>query len=131
MKNNIVQISKKIAEYQAYREELFNCLSDLGCTPTSSEMDEVERIIKNGECALCGDIISDKEKTDNVNHPVHYSETVPGIECIEVTRHFNFNRGNAIKYIWRAGYKSDEIEDLKKAVWYLNDEINKLQEVSK
>ena len=71
------------------------------------------------------------EKADNVNHPAHYAETVPGIECIEVTRHFNFNRGNAIKYIWRAGFKSDEIEDLKKAIWYLNDEIEKLQEVSK
>ena len=77
------------------------------------------------------DKISDKDKTDNVNHPVHYAETVPGIECIEVTRNFNFNRGNAIKYIWRAGYKSDEIEDLKKAIWYLNDEVNKLQEVSR
>ena len=80
---------------------------------------------------LNGDMINDKDKTDNVNHPKHYAETVPGIECIQVTRHFNFNRGNAIKYIWRAGYKSDEIEDLKKAIWYLNDEINKLQEVCK
>jgi hypothetical protein len=63
---------------------------------------------------------------DNVKHPSHYADTVPGIECIQVTQHFNFNRGNAIKYIWRAGHKNDEIEDLKKAIQYLEFEINRL-----
>jgi Protein of unknwon function (DUF3310) len=63
--------------------------------------------------------------TDSVDHPKHYN-TVPNIECIDVVRHFNFNRGNAIKYVWRAGNKGDEIEDLKKAIWYLQDEINRL-----
>lgn len=64
-------------------------------------------------------------QTDNVNHPAHYNK-VPGIECIDVVRHFNFNRGNAIKYIWRAGAKGDEIEDLRKALWYIEDEIKRL-----
>lgn len=64
---------------------------------------------------------------DNVNHPSHYNN-IP-IECIDVVRHFNFNRGNAIKYIWRAGNKdpNKEIEDLEKAIWYLNDEIKRLK----
>lgn len=68
-------------------------------------------------------------ENDMVNHPRHYAGTVPGIEAIEVARHFNFNRGNAIKYIWRAGAKdkAKEIEDLKKAVWYLTDEITQLE----
>jgi hypothetical protein len=46
-----------------------------------------------------------------------------------VVEQFNFNRGNAIKYIWRAGLKdkAKEIEDLKKAVWYINREISKLE----
>lgn len=65
--------------------------------------------------------------SDVVNHPSHYTEIVPGIECIQVTEHFNFNRGNAIKYVWRAGAKGNEIEDLKKARWYLDREIANLE----
>lgn len=60
-----------------------------------------------------------------VNHPDHYNKL--GVECIEVVRHFNFNRGNAIKYIWRAGHKGSTVEDLQKAIWYLNDEIKRLE----
>ena len=66
--------------------------------------------------------------TDNVKHPAHYADTVPGIECIQVTRYMNFCRGNAIKYIWRAGHKNDEIEDLKKAIQYLEFEIKRIEE---
>ena len=64
--------------------------------------------------------------TEAVKHPSHYTDVVPGIECIQVTQHFNFNRGNAIKYIWRAGNKNNEIEDLKKAIQYLEFEIARL-----
>lgn len=62
-----------------------------------------------------------------VNNPKHYNNHPSGIECIEVVRHMNFNRGNAVKYIWRAGDKGNEIEDLKKAAWYIADEIQKLE----
>lgn len=65
--------------------------------------------------------------TDNVNHPKHYNSHPSGIECIEIVRHFNFNLGNAMKYIWRAGLKGDAIEDLKKARFYLDDEIARLE----
>jgi len=60
---------------------------------------------------------------DPVNHPQHYTQHPSGIECIAITRHMNFNLGNAIKYIWRAGLKGNSVEDLKKAAWYLQDEI--------
>lgn len=63
---------------------------------------------------------------DAVHNPPHYKQ-VPGIECIEVTQHFNFNRGNAIKYLWRAGAKGDEVEDLKKAREYIDFEIARLE----
>lgn len=63
---------------------------------------------------------------DPVNHPRHYTSSPSGIECIDVVRHMNFNRGNAIKYTWRAGEKGPPIEDLKKAIWYLQDEIKRL-----
>ncbi len=66
---------------------------------------------------------------DNVNHPPHYNnsqakcECGRRIECIDVTRHLSFNIGNAIKYLWRCDLKSSPIEDLRKAVWYIQDEI--------
>ncbi|MCQ2608749.1 MAG: DUF3310 domain-containing protein [Bacteroidales bacterium] len=71
---------------------------------------------------------------DNVNHPQHYTSHPSGVECIEITQHYDFCVGNAIKYLWRAGLKHEEgmedkekqIEDLKKAVWYINKEIELL-----
>lgn len=75
-------------------------------------------------------------ESDAVNHPDHYnalaavcSECGNPIECIDIVRHLNFDLGNAIKYIWRAGQKDPEteIEDLKKAAWYLADEIEQLE----
>lgn len=75
---------------------------------------------------------------DDVNHPSHYNwlKELCGIEVIDITRHLDFDCGNAIKYILRAGRKpkndSDtnciegQIQDLKKAIWYLNDKIKLL-----
>lgn len=62
---------------------------------------------------------------DPVNHPKHYTGHPSGIECIQITEHMGFCLGNAVKYIWRADLKNDAIEDLKKAVWYINREIEK------
>ena len=64
--------------------------------------------------------------TDNVNNPKHYNNHPSGIECIQVTEHMNFNLGNAIKYLWRTDHKNG-VEDLKKAAWYINREIQKLE----
>ncbi len=66
--------------------------------------------------------------SDSVNHPKHYNEHPSGVECIDIVEHFNFNVGNAVKYIWRAGIKSaSPIEDLKKAAWYIAREIERLE----
>jgi len=62
---------------------------------------------------------------DPVNHPKHYVSHASGVECIQITEHMGFNLGNAVKYIWRADLKSDAIEDMKKAVWYIQREIEK------
>ena len=66
---------------------------------------------------------------DQVNHPAHYTNDPSGVEAIEITRHRNFNIGNAFKYLWRAGLKNEDthIEDLKKAIFYIQDEINRLE----
>ena len=66
------------------------------------------------------------EKPDAVN-PIHYRKHPSGVECIQVTEHLNFCRGNAVKYIWRAGEKGDELEDLKKAEWYIQREIARVE----
>ena len=65
------------------------------------------------------------KKHDAVNHPKHYTSHPSGIECITVTEHMGFNLGNAVKYIWRADLKADAIEDLEKARWYIEREIQK------
>lgn len=73
--------------------------------------------------------------TDNVNHPSHYINHPSGHECIEITEHYNFCIGNAIKYLWRQGLKEEQgmdikekqIEDCKKAIWYINRHIERLQ----
>lgn len=72
---------------------------------------------------------------ERINHPKHYNSHPSGIECIEIARHYDFDIGNAIKYIWRHGLKGEEgmgdtakaIEDLEKAIWYINDEIQMLK----
>jgi len=64
-------------------------------------------------------------KNDPVNHPKHYTSHPSGVECIEITRHMNFNLGNVVKYIWRCDDKELPIQDLEKAAFYLNDEIKR------
>lgn len=64
---------------------------------------------------------------DPVNHPFHYTAHPSGVECIQVAESYSFCLGNAIKYIWRAGLKGDALEDLKKAAWYVDREIKRLE----
>lgn len=67
---------------------------------------------------------------DMVNNPPHYTSHPSGVECIDITEHYGFNIGNAIKYMWRSEEKGQPIEDLKKAVWYINREIAKREGAS-
>lgn len=69
-----------------------------------------------------------KHVDDPVNHPRHYNNNPSGVECIQIVRHMSFNVGNAIKYLWRVNDKGDPIENLEKAKWYIEDEINRLKE---
>ena len=78
----------------------------------------------------------DELKEERINHPSHYTwlKDKCGIEVIDITRHLDFDTGNAIKYLLRAGHKSEEgyldiekeIEDLNKARWYIEDKIRML-----
>lgn len=62
-----------------------------------------------------------------VDRPPHYTSHPSGIDAITIIEHMNFCLGNVIKYVWRAGAKGDRIEDLKKARWYLDREIARLE----
>jgi hypothetical protein len=64
---------------------------------------------------------------DMVNHPSHYNKHPRGIEVIDFVEHMDFCTGNAIKYIARAEYKGNEIQDLQKAIWYIQRKIDTLQ----
>lgn len=67
-----------------------------------------------------------KEVKDNVNSPSHY--VTGGIETIDYieAKSLNYNLGNVVKYVSRSDFKGRKLEDLKKAQWYLNREVNNL-----
>lgn len=70
-----------------------------------------------------------RDTRDVVDHPIHYAEGWSnGAEVIDITENLNFNRGNAVKYIARAGRKdaTKTTEDLKKARWYIDRELKRL-----
>lgn len=93
--------------------------------------------IKDSQCQIAFNKDDTVSEDDRVNHPSYYMwlKDLCGIEVIDITRHMDFDLGNAIKYILRQGRKSEEgitdkqkaIEDLKKAVFYLNDKIKMLE----
>lgn len=66
---------------------------------------------------------------DYVNHPPHYTSHPSGVECITITEWMNFNVGNAVKYLWRSDEKGFQIQDLKKARWYIDREIARLEKL--
>lgn len=101
--------------------------------PVSCSVSEQLIAVFSGD-ALIDDIDIEESVEDNVNHPSHYTSHPSGVECIEITEHYDFCVGNAIKYLWRAGLKRDadkseldkELEDLKKAKWYIDRKISLL-----
>jgi len=76
------------------------------------------------------DLLPVKTELHDINQPSYYTAHPGGIEYIEITRHMNFNLGNAVKYIWRAGLKAGSLDgqsmacdDLRKAINYIEEEI--------
>ena len=89
---------------------------------STEECVELVRMWLEGKC-------KDNPPADNVNHPSHYtSGKIEVIDFIE-DKELGFHLGNAVKYISRAGRKNPDkiVEDLQKAVWYINREIGRLE----
>ena len=95
--------------------------------------DDMVRTRRPVTTAMLEDLVKDlqakpkkaKPKADMVNHPPHYTSHPSGVECIQITEHMGFNLGNALKYIWRADLKGSAVEDLEKAIFYINRELVK------
>ena len=88
------------------------------CTISSKECNKT---VTNGNY---GFEKNSNNEIDMVNHPPHYQHGIEPIEFIE-SHNLNFNLGSAVKYIARAPYKGKELEDLKKAKWFIEREIKR------
>lgn len=120
---------KSYIENKIYRSDYPLCITDeQGNLSHCWESKDINKYFK---------ILDDNIKNSKIEHPSHYTwlKEKCGIEVIDITRHLDFDKGNSIKYILRSGYKSEEgytdkqkeIEDLKKAIFYLKDKIKMLE----
>ena len=92
--------------------------------PTIQGIEDICKVLEISK----GDIfMNEKDKKEMVNHPSHYN--MGKYEAIDVIEdwNLNFNLGNAVKYLARAGHKGNIIEDLKKAKWYIDREIQRIE----
>lgn len=64
---------------------------------------------------------------DSVNHPAHYTQHPSGVEAIDICEHMCYNLGAAMKYLWRYDKKGSAVDDLQKAMWYIDREIIRMQ----
>ena len=114
--------------------DIYACIQDgliMGCDHIEHSEESLKDYLNNFT-----NITIEQKLGDKVNHPSHYTwlKDKCGIEVIDITRHMDFDLGNAIKYILRSGLKSEQgysnkektIEDLKKAIFYINDKIKML-----
>ena len=91
----------------------------------ASKRPRVPMVRKAGPNAVWSEPL--RPAVDAVNHPAHYNASPSGVECITIIEHLTFNVGSAIKYLWRAGLKNALVEDLKKARWYIDREIARIE----
>lgn len=105
-----------------------NSAIDEPCVSCSKSTNHFEPKEHSSNCTISDRKFKNKDygfdEIDMVNHPLHYQHGIEPIEFIE-SHNLNFNLGNVIKYVSRAPYKEAELEDLKKALWYLEREIEK------
>ena len=102
--------------------------------PSINNVYEIAKVLGITTIDIIGDVdvytASDVDRSDKkemINHPSHYNQgKYEAIDVIEDWK-LNFNLGNTVKYISRAGHKDNIIQDLKKASWYLNREIERLE----
>ena len=90
------------------------------CNPCGQDHDPGE---------MCPHDYKPKSVTEEIDHPPHYTAHPSGVECIQIIEHMTYNVGSVFKYLWRAGLKDGNpaLKDLRKARWFINREITRLQ----
>lgn len=122
---------KNIVLFKWYRVKDIN----EACLSIYDENNSYDTILKDYILENCMVYKDENANKDKVNHPSYYNSHPSGVECIDIVRHYNFDIGNVIKYLWRAGLKKEkgysskekEIEDCEKALFYLQDHIKQLK----
>ena len=97
------------------------------CLPKYSKVPKKKEVaVEPAEQTIEEQVVELPKKEDVINHPSHYTRgKIEVIDFIE-DQQLPYHLGNVIKYIARAGYKGDKLEDLKKARWYLDRYINEV-----
>ena len=113
-----------------YCDSCNNFLKELGgCQKQGHRKFELGKdyTINENNCYDCNYFELAEDSKEMINHPQHYN--MGKYEAIDVIEDWllNFNLGNTVKYISRAGHKDNIIQDLKKSLWYLQREINRLE----
>ena len=144
MSNNIgLNIKKYREEKGLTQEELANEIGKATITirkyesgdilPSINNIYEIAKVLGITTIDVVGDIdvytasdVNREDKKEMINHPSHYNQGIEAIDYIE-SHNMDFNIGNVIKYVTRAKHKGTELQDLKKASWYLNREIERLE----
>lgn len=125
----MTKLRERILKLRAEGMKPRDIAKKLKCTPSyvynvkQDPEDKFDKFFGLGEYAKLDPPVTQ----DAVNHPSHY--TVGGVETIDYieAKQLGYNLGNAVKYISRAQYKGKHLEDLRKALWYVQREINKLE----
>ena len=124
---SIKEMDEFIQKHCDEHSDCSGCLIENICDPIMGCFDEFEH-----ECRKAFEILvanCDVNADDPVNHPSHYTKGKIEVADFIADQKLNFDRGNAVKYVCRAGAKDPEkeIQDLEKAVWYINHEIKMLK----
>jgi hypothetical protein len=118
-----------VSDYPRVSE--FCCPGDHGCMLLDLGPGAPDLVCEDPNCVydpLESGPVSPLDEHDAVTHPKHYTNQVRGVEAWDVIKYFPYLRGTAIKYLWRAGDKDDVIQDLRKALAYINKEIEMIEE---
>ena len=127
MKEHVIKLCNEILDNNGVNSPKIDC-SELICTecPFENIQGSCQELTPNENIIRANKYINKTNETipsDNVNNPTHYNTgTIEVITVIEDWK-LNFNLGNAIKYIGRCEHKNNKIEDIKKAIWYLEREL--------
>lgn len=124
----VADLESAIERVEAVVSDALSSIGDYDDNTVFSAVEKIrtffsEPIVKRGAHSVNKGDVEDSA----VDHPAHYTSHPSGIECIDVTEHMTFNVGNATKYLWRAGLKGAHVEDLKKARWYVDREIQRME----